>query len=203
MSSFKDRKKSGKPRRSPRRCGDSRQDNLCLESFRLNRIILGQILAELQQDRMNRIFSHANLFVCLSRRFVIIFDEFFFFLKHPILVALNRRISARVLFVHVSFHFEEKENDRLVHFRILKSLLIDARRILFTYLLTFLISNFTSRSRRRSNTCNNAKRKEFFWQRYKCNAIPLSCITIHSPQNSNVLKKKKKRNIPFSRRRRI
>lgn len=200
MSSFKDRKKSGKPRRSPRRCGDSRQDNLCLESFRLNRIILGQILAELQQDRMNRIFSHANLFVCLSRRFVIIFDEFFFFLKHPILVALNRRISARVLFVHVSFHFEEKENDRLVHFRILKSLLIDARRILFTYLLTFLISNFTSRSRRRSNTCNNAKRKEFFWQRYKCNAIPLSCITIHSPQNS---KKKKKRNIPFSRRRRI
>lgn len=98
MSSFKDRKKSGKPRRSPRRCGDSRQDNLCLESFRLNRIILGQILAELQQDRMNRIFSHANLFVCLSRRFVIIFDEFFFFLKHPILVALNRRISTRVLF---------------------------------------------------------------------------------------------------------
>ena len=114
MSSFKDRKKSGKPRRSPRRCGDSRQDNLCLESFRLNRIILGQILAELQQDRMNRIFSHANLFVCLSRR-IVIFDEFFFFLKHPILVALNRRISARVLFVHVSFHFEEKENDRLVH----------------------------------------------------------------------------------------
>lgn len=42
MSSFKNRKKSGKPRRSPRRCGDSRQDNLCLESFRLNVLSLGK-----------------------------------------------------------------------------------------------------------------------------------------------------------------
>lgn len=77
------------------------KDNLCLESSRFNRIILGQIVAELQQDEPDFLF-HANLFVSLSIRFrsssMIELIPFFFFPKHLILVLAPRNRGISTLF---------------------------------------------------------------------------------------------------------
>lgn len=76
------------------------KDNLCLESSRFNRIILGQIVAELQQDEPDFLF-HANLFVSLSIRFrssSMIELIPFFFSKHLILVLAPRNRGISTLF---------------------------------------------------------------------------------------------------------